>query len=171
MPTGSGSGAALVDEATFAFVTDLEVKKAVRLQYYVSLLATHADAEDGKPIETPLVVSRRLALLISATIRSTDLVAVVATGPDVHALLVGTPLGSIPAVVERITRATDSNVFDIDGRRGFIGLSLGGACFPTTARNGDDLVRQAGAATTNAQRDRTGRHRYRLAAIPSDPPG
>lgn len=169
MPSGHlDPRAPIVDGETFTLLAELQVRQAVRLQYYVSLLVLQADIE-GPLLPTDWVALHRLiADVIQGQIRSTDVVSVMTTSPHLQVLLVSTHLHNLPTVIERIAAAVNHRVFEADGRTGRVTLSMGGACFPTTARARPELFRQAESLSIEA-RSEPGEpgHRYRLAAVAS----
>jgi len=154
--------ASFVNEETFEFITDLEVRKAVRLQYYLSLLAI--EPEVNGEIQEPAAVVRQLAQLIQTELRGTDLITLGAS-PRLHVLLVNAQLYNLPAIIERIVRQVRRH-FEVDNKPQAVALSIGGACFPTTARGREDLFGQVTELVAEAQRDRTERYRYRLSSVP-----
>jgi hypothetical protein len=162
-PEPPDSRAPIVDEATFALVAELELRQAVRLQYYVSLLTLDADIH-GPPTSPPGAVLRGLiAELIRREIRGSDVVSVGPEPPQVRVLLVSTHLHSLPAVIERIAAAVNGHPFQAAGHLYRVTLSIGGACFPTTARTRPELFEQAGSLSAAARREVMPGHRYRLA--------
>jgi hypothetical protein len=155
--------APVVDENTFAFITELEVRKAVRLQYYVSLLGIKVDVVDDRTA-VPRSVNEQLAHMISTEIRCTDLVCPFFATSDLHILLLNVHLYNLPIVMQRITRLVNRHLFKVDDQLRELSLSMGGACFPSTARGREDLFTQVLTLMSEAQRDRSERHPYRLAA-------
>lgn len=156
--------AAIVDEQTFLLLTELEVRKAVRLQYYVSLLGIQAEVEGPtRPADVHLI-SVQVAQVISQGIRSTDVIGVKPVWPNVHILLVSAHLYNLPTIIGRLIRVVNRHTFEVGERPQPVSLAIAGACFPTTARGGEDLFAQVAALIAEAQRDRAKGHRYRLAS-------
>jgi GGDEF domain-containing protein len=79
-------------------------------------------------------------------------------------LLVSTYLDNLPSIIERIATAVTGRALAIEGGIGRVTLSMGGACFPTTARARADLFRQAESLSTEARSEPGTAYRYRLAA-------
>jgi hypothetical protein len=159
--------APFVDEATFALVAELEIRQAVRLQYYVSLLTLDADIHGPAPPLPGRTLSGPIAELIRDQIRGSDVVSAVPESSQLQVLLVSTHVHSLPAVIERIAAAVGGHAFEADGRTWRVTLSIGGACFPTTARTRPELFRQAESLSAAARREASQGHRYRLAQAES----
>jgi GGDEF domain-containing protein len=155
--------APVVGRETFTLMAELAIRQAVRLQYYVSLVAIEADIEGFGATPDLGTLYRLLAEVIRGHVRGTDLITV--TPPHVHVLLVSAHLHDLPTVIERIATAVSRHTFDANGRRGRVTLSIGGASFPTTARARPELFRQVESLSA-AARSEAGApgHRYRLAA-------
>jgi hypothetical protein len=164
VPQDAHRRAPVVDDDTFALITELEIRKAVRLQYYVSLLGVKADLEDNDGVPAPRSVNQQLAEMISLEVRSTDVICVTAAAPYLRILLVNAHLYNLPVVIQRIIRTVSRHVFEVNDRLREVALSMGGACFPSTARGRNDLFTQVSALVTEAQQDRAERYRYRIAS-------
>jgi hypothetical protein len=141
--------APVVDADTFMLVVELEMRQAIRLEYFVSLLVVHIDTGES--------AGGALAEVIRGQIRGTDVVSV--TSPSsLHVLLVSTDLDNLPGIIGRIVAAVNGRA---DGR---LALSIGGACFPTTARDRAELLEQAQQLSAEGrQSSAPAGHRYRLA--------
>jgi hypothetical protein len=153
--------APFVDDATFTLAAELEVRQAIRLQYYVSVLAVEAEPErPGTPADG-VALHRLVAEVIRDHIRNTDVISVRPTPPHLRVLLVSPYLENLPGIIGRIAAAVDGRALDAAAR---VTLSTGGACFPMTARNRAELFRQAESlsAEVRAEPGAVG-HRYRLA--------
>jgi len=129
-------GAPIVDGQLLRFLVDIEIRKAQRLRYCVSLVRIAADlapSEDAPPPEPPF------AEMVAGNIRSTDIVARWPS-TSLTLLLVDADVTSLPSIVGRLT--TDLIVW-----------SAGGSCYPRTATGIEDLLRQAEDRMLKAQRD------------------
>ena len=154
------SNAFVLDDETFTLIAELEVRKAVRLQYFVSLLAIHPDVEGGpKPDD----FERQLAEVVRTAVRGTDVIGLQGS-TGLHILLTNAPLDDLAAIIERITQAVSRHIFETKQPPLLVTLSTGGACFPTTARGRDDLFGQVHMLAAEAREQRSGRSRYRLAS-------
>jgi hypothetical protein len=154
------SNAFVLDDETFTLIAELEVRKAVRLQYFVSLLAIYPDVEGGPKPED---FDRQLAEVVRTAVRGTDVIGLQGSS-GLHILLTNAPLDDLAAIIERITQAGSRHMFESDQPRLLVTLSTGGACFPTTARGREDLFGQVHMLAAEAREQRTGRSRYRLAS-------
>jgi TAT (twin-arginine translocation) pathway signal sequence len=123
--------APLVDQETFAQIAELELRQALRLQYYVSALVMQIETNEA---ELPKRSSAYLAFAeaMRGKIRGTDVLSVKASDPCVQVLLVGAHLHDLPSIIGRVAAV-------VQGHR----VRVGGACFPTTARDKAELLRQA----------------------------
>jgi hypothetical protein len=156
-PREPDSHGTVVDEDLFAFVTELEIRKAVRLQYYVSLLAIDL-VEEIERIEDLRSLTSQVAFVISEQLRGTDLIGVSAAGPALHVLLVNAHLDSLSVVIQRITEEVSRHVFQVDGHLTPVQLIVGGSCFPTTACTRQELVTQAGSVVARERGNRPRRN-------------
>jgi hypothetical protein len=130
-------GAPIIDGQLLRFLVDIEIRKAQRLRYCVSLVRIAADlAPPGTapPSELPF------AEMVASNIRSTD---VVARWPSTSLtlLLLDADVTSLPSIVGRLT--TELGIV----------WSAGGSCYPRTATGIEDLLRQAEDGMLKAQRD------------------
>jgi GGDEF domain-containing protein len=164
VPSDLDPRAPLVDVDTFTLVTELELRRAIRLQYYVSLLVLQADFDHEAAIAERVVLHQTIAEVIRDQIRSTDVVSVMPSTPRLEVLLVSTYLDNLPAIIERIATAASTRALELEGRIARMTLSIGGACFPTTARERTELFQQAESLSTAARGEpSTAGYRYRLA--------
>jgi hypothetical protein len=153
--------APVVDEDVFTLAAELELRQAIRLQYYVSMLALQGDAQPSETQVGWITLHKLIAETIRDSIRSGDIITVLPTPPHLRVLLVSPYLEDLPAIIGRIVTAVDGRAVDTDGG---VLLSIGGSCFPTTARSRVELFQQAAALSVEARAERGGsRHRYRLA--------
>ena len=147
----------IVDEETFACVTELEIRQAARLQYAVSMLTIHR-SRDGY-VANPADIAEQLAEAVSPVIRSTDLVEVVSSAATVRVLLVGGELEDLRGIIQRIVAEVSSYRFD--EQRPLV-VSIGGSCFPATAGSSRELLLQADTLAEAARREQGPYSTYRL---------
>jgi hypothetical protein len=121
-------GGWLVDETLFRFLIDLEIQKAQRLRYSISLVCFAVErAATGNGEVSPESVAESIARYL----RSTDAVALWTQG-WLAMLLIDAEPNHLPSIVERLTTRFEA-VF----------WSAGGSCYPRTAARADDMLRQA----------------------------
>ena len=122
------SGGRVVDDRLFQFLLNLEVQKAQRLRYCVSLVCVAAEVAPPETRESSLP---SLAEMATRYIRGTDVVAPWARA-SLALLLIDAETTHLPSILRRLT-----------ARLATIAWSAGGSCYPSTATHADDLVRQA----------------------------
>src|SRR3989442_11350727 len=93
------NGAWVVDNGGFRRLVDMEIQKAQRLRYCVSLVCT---AADRKSPETEQPAPPALAERIAPLLRSTDVVACWAL-PSLALMLVDAEVTSLPLIVGSLT--------------------------------------------------------------------
>ncbi|OGP82185.1 MAG: hypothetical protein A2Y95_05485 [Deltaproteobacteria bacterium RBG_13_65_10] len=131
----------------FNYLFDLEVKKAIRYQYFLTLLfleldstesTTRKDEDDRWPQREQV---RVLAGLLRDELRSTDVIGRQEDGrfsvllhhaDEVNTLRIG----------ERLRRRIEDYAFS-RGQEGRKTVSIGGACFPTSGNYPEDLLSAA----------------------------
>jgi hypothetical protein len=140
-----GGGGALVEKEVFDFLVDLEVHKAVRMQYPVSVLCLGADLPEATAAET---WRDDLAEFAVRELRSTDVAAFLDRA--VAVLLIGAETQHLPGIVARLSATVEA----LWGRRtstSALTLSAGGGCYPQTATSAGELLRQAVDLMTQAR--------------------
>ena len=138
----------VVDEQLFRFLIDLEVSKASRLQYCVSLVCVtpsngveHVDA----------AFAQRAAEAVSRHFRATDVVSTRA--PAILLLLVAAETRDLPQIFRRTAAELEAHA-PASGPGGRITWGAGGSCYPQTAMSGSELLGQATELTLEARRQR-----------------
>jgi len=125
-------GARVIDRGAFKMILELEVKKAQRLRYFVSVVCLRVE-----PSETG---AERVTRVLARNIRETDCV----TPTDDRSLLmllVDAEPDNLPVIVERVMGALDVRAW-----------SAGGASYPNTALTTDALLTQAVELQTRAEK-------------------
>lgn len=130
------AGARVVDDQLFRLLVDLEVQKAQRLRYCVSVVCL---AVDVAPAETR---EPALAEIVTHYIRSTDVVTSSWAPASLALLLVDAEAPHLPAILRRLT-----------GRLETTAWSAGGSCYPKTATRADDMLSQAVDSMVRAKRE------------------
>jgi hypothetical protein len=122
------AGAKVVDEPVFRFLIDLEVQKAQRLRYCISLVCLDAEVAAA---ETRGPSAPSLAPIVTRYLRGTD---VVTPWPpaSLALLLIHAETVDLPSILRRLTALL-----------GAIAWSAGGASYPRTTTRADELLSQA----------------------------
>jgi hypothetical protein len=134
-----GGGAHIVDNDVFGLLVDMEIRKAQRLRYWVSLICVDVEPETAVSDAVP---SGAAARMVAPVIRSTD--AVVARDPSTVALLlIDAEASNLPTILQRLKAAGLETV----------PWSAGGACYPQTATSAQELFDQALQMMAQAKHD------------------
>jgi hypothetical protein len=140
-------GARVVDEPVFRFLIDLEIQKAQRLRYCVSLVCLDAEvaAAESRGPSAP-----DLAPIITRHLRGTD---VVTPWPpaSLALLLIHAETVDLPSILRRLTVLL-----------GAIAWSAGGASYPRTTTRPDELLSQAVELMVRAKKE--GGNRFYVAS-------
>ena len=128
-------GARVVDDQLFRFLVDLEVRKAQRLRYCLSVVCLAVEGAPAEPREPAL------AEIVTRYIRSTDLVTPWAPG-FLALLLVDAEASHLPAILRRLTTRLET-----------IAWSAGGSCYPKTVTRADDMLSQAVDSMVRAKKE------------------
>ena len=134
----SKSGAWVVDSEGFRRLLAIEIQKAQRLRYCVSLMCIAADRRSPE-VEQPTALS--LVERITPFLRSTDIITCW-TPPSLALMLVDADLVSLPSINSRVTSKHEAYVW-----------SAGGSCYPKTATHSEELLHQAEGLFLQAGRD------------------
>lgn len=129
------SYAYIVDEKVFKFVLEMEVRKALRIQYPLVVLTIVCLTPPATTGSAGLADGGSIAEPLSRIIRGGDLIGLVPTGPALRVLLVGAYLDDADGVIERIREEVPREAM----------LRFGVACFPGTATTVEELLGRADA--------------------------
>jgi hypothetical protein len=135
-PRPTRGGAQIVDDAVFRLLIDMEIQKAQRLRYLVSVVCIHLEAETGTADASAAVK------MLASIIRSTDAVTA-RDGSTVALLLIDADAPSLPTILQRL------EVTALEA----LPWSAGGACYPQTAASAEELLSQALAMMARAKQD------------------
>ena len=138
----------MVEKALFDFLVDLEVHKAARLQYPISVLCLGADLPETKAAQA---WRDDLAELTVHELRATDVAANLDTSVAAF-LLIGAETQHLPGIVARLSSTMEAPTGRGSATTG-VTLSAGGGCYPQTATSGRELLQQAVDLMTRAQTD------------------
>jgi hypothetical protein len=134
----SPGGGRMVDDALFQLLLELEMHKAQRLRYTVSIVCLtmeQSGAGNGQVSDTSIAEG------IAVRLRGTDVVAMRAEGL-VLCLLVDAETAHLPSILERLTTWMH-----------MASWSAGGSSYPRTATRAEDMVRQAIDLHTRARNE------------------
>jgi diguanylate cyclase (GGDEF)-like protein len=127
---------------SFHYLCDLEIKKAQRYQYFISVLFIQFDGtiQSGVP-ETERPTLEALGRILRDEIRECDLLARIGD----HRFCVLLPFtdgASSLGVAERLRSRVENHTFgDVDGQQRTVSVSV--ACYPTNASDSASLLLQA----------------------------
>jgi hypothetical protein len=133
----------------FRYLLDLEIEKANRLRYCVSLMCLTPDL-DAPRVDPEL--TRAVARIALRQLRSTDLVTTLSRDV-VGVLLIDTEPGVLPRVLDRAANAhlPEGRRF-VRGRQ-IVSVSGGASSYPLTAPDRTVLVREATQLMNRARRE------------------
>jgi hypothetical protein len=132
----SNGGAFVVDYPFFRLLVDMEIQKAQRLRYPISLVALEMGAAP-----TTETSSDSLVRIIAPSVRATDAVAP-RNGVSVMLLLIDAAVESLAAILDRLTPSLETTTW-----------SAGGASYPETASTANQLLDQATGLLAEAKRN------------------
>lgn len=146
-PNGqNGHFSNFVDEKLFKLLLHLEVQKAVRLQYCVSVVCFTPDLQTVDP-----GLAERIAESAVRHLRGTD-VATTLSQSSIGLLLIDANLRALPPILSRATAAAaQAAAQTLAARQGPVSLSAGASSYPETATSGRDLLRQASDLMSRAR--------------------
>jgi hypothetical protein len=132
------TGARIVDESVFRFLIDLEVQKAQRLRYCVSLVCLDAEVATAETRDPP---APSLAPIVTRYLRGTD---VVTPWPpaSLALLLIHAEAVHLPSILRRLTALLET-----------LAWSAGGASYPRTTTRADELLSQAVELMVRAKKE------------------
>lgn len=131
-------GSRLLTPNAFEFVLDGEMKRAVRSQNYLTLVALETRREwDGMTITADDGTLDEVARIVGHEVRDTDLLGSTETGV-LSLVLLDADYDNATRVIERLVQRIDHYEFASPLR-----ISVGAACYPTHAVDPDSLKQQA----------------------------
>ncbi len=136
-PPARSGRARIVAEALLRWLIELEVAKAQRLHYCISVVCLAVDS-----VTAPAGAMSRLAERFVDHLRSTDIVVPHQGGSSLTLLLVDARPDTLSQIIQRITE-----------QLGPIPWSAGGATYPGTASDADDLLSHAADSLARAQEE------------------
>jgi hypothetical protein len=138
----------VLPEEFFKLLIDLELRKAVRLQYCFSLVCM---TPDRKPADLGFAVASEMAERAVRRLRAMDAVTIFSRH-SLGVLLIDAEPAALPRIIHRITEdlEADSASPGLDWRSTW---SVGGSCYPQTARNRSELLGEAINLMIRAEKD------------------
>jgi GGDEF domain-containing protein len=131
-------GSRLLTQNAFEFVLDGEMKRAVRSQNYLTLIALETRREwDGMTITADEGTLDEVARIIGHDVRDTDLLGSTEAGV-LSLVLLDADYENATKVIDRLVQRIDHYEFTTPLR-----ISVGAACYPTHAVDPDSLKQQA----------------------------
>jgi hypothetical protein len=141
-PAGLDDGHAyVVEEDLFSFMTEIEIRKSLRLQYplsVVTILATPAVGEGSRLGDS---LAESMAQAVQRAVRRSDLITRLSGAPGIRLLLVEALLPGADIVLQRIRDLIPQ----------MVRLDVGTACFPATASGAAELLAQADRAARRGE--------------------
>jgi len=131
-------GSRLLTPNAFEFVLDGEMKRAVRSQNYLTLVALETRREwDGMTVTADEGTLDEVARIIGHDVRDTDLLGSTEAGV-ISLVLLDADYENATKVIDRLVQRIDHYEFTTPLR-----ISVGAACYPTHAVDPDSLKQQA----------------------------
>ena len=131
-------GSKLLTPGAFEFVLDNELKRAVRSQNYLTLVAVEASREwEGMMVTADEGTMQQVAQLIGREVRDTDLLGHIEKG-TLAIVLLDSDFEHSTRVIDRLVARIENYEFATPLR-----IAVGAACYPTHAVDADSLKRQA----------------------------
>jgi len=131
-------GSKLLTPGAFEFVLDNELKRAVRSQNYLTLVAVEASREwEGMTVTADEGTMQQVAQLIGREVRDTDLLGHIERG-TLAVVLLDSDFDHSARVIDRLVSRIESYEFPTPLR-----IAVGAACYPTHAVDAESLKRQA----------------------------
>jgi GGDEF domain-containing protein len=138
-----------VRERLFRYLLDLELERANRLRYCVSLICLTPDVLEP---QANADLTRAIARIALRQLRRTDLAATLS--PDIVALLlVDTEPGVLARILDRVANAPFPEGRRFVRGRQVVSVSGGASCYPITAPDGTALFHEASHLMHRARRE------------------
>jgi len=128
-----------VEEDLFRFLLDLEIQKAIRLQYCFSVVCMTPDL---RPDEVHLAFMKRVAEMATRQLRATDAVTTFSSS-SIGLLLIDADIRSLPRIHKRVKEELETHPLTTGGGERRLTWSAGGSCYPQTTTSARDALHQA----------------------------
>jgi diguanylate cyclase (GGDEF)-like protein len=132
----------------FEYLLDLEIKRAMRYQYFFSLLIVEPDLRGDTQNEADII--KIIAEIISDEVRITDTIGRM-DGNNFYVLLPHAETSCTLTVAERIRSRVESYTFSKNDGAVKKTISIGAACFPTHSNELKNLVNNASEMISRAK--------------------
>jgi len=137
-PCFEEEGSRLLTPHAFEFILDGEMKRAVRSQNYLTLIALETRREwDGMTVTADEGTLDEVARIIGHDVRDTDVMGTTEAGV-LSLVLLDADYENATKVIDRLVQRIDHYEFSTPLR-----ISVGAACYPTHAVDPDSLKQQA----------------------------
>ena len=131
-------GSKLLTPGAFEFVLENELKRAIRSQNYLTLVAVEASREwEGMTVTADEGTLHQVAQLIGREVRDTDLIGHIDKG-TIALVLIDADFDHSTRVIDRLVSRVENYEFPTPLR-----IAVGAACYPTHAVDAESLKRQA----------------------------
>ncbi|MBI5042845.1 MAG: GGDEF domain-containing protein [Nitrospirae bacterium] len=124
----------------FEYLLDLEIKRAMRYQYFFSLLIIEPDLQVDVHNEADII--KAIAEIISDEVRATDTIGRMGKN-NFYVMLPHSETSCTITVAERIRNRVESYTFSKSNGVTKKTISIGAACFPTHSNELKNLVNNA----------------------------
>ncbi len=119
----------LVEESLFRFLVHLEVQKALRLRYPISVVCMTPDIP---PEQIDPSFTRRVADLAIRRVRATDVITTLSQS-SIGLLLIDAETWALSRIHQRLKEELEAHRLTVRGRESRLTWSAGGGCYPWSA--------------------------------------
>lgn len=138
----------LLKRDVFEYLLDLEIKRAMRYQYFFSLLIIEPDLRGDIYNESDII--KAIADIISDEVRITDTIGRMGND-NFYVILPHAETSTTITVAERIRSRIESYTFSKNNSEIKNTISIGAACFPTHSNELRNLVSNASEMINRAK--------------------
>jgi Diguanylate cyclase, GGDEF domain len=131
-------GSKLLTPGAFEFVLDIEIKRALRSQTFLTLVTVETTREwEGMMVTADEGTLQEMAQIIGSQVRDSDLIGHTDRG-TLALVLLDSDLDDSTRVIDRLVSRIEDYAFPTPLR-----VAVGAACYPTDAVDAGSLTRQA----------------------------
>ena len=136
-------------ERLFRYLLDLEIDRANRLRYCLSVVCLTPDSAHSQPDPE---LTRAIARIVLNQLRRTDVGSTLA--PDVVCLLlVDTEPGMLGRILDRVVSGCPSGARRFVRGSQVVSVSVGASCYPMTAHDRPALLHEASSLMHRARKE------------------